>query len=153
MDQVNILQKDILKKFKKYKIGPKKPTFKQICYPEKFTFQLPIELIELITHTPKIAHFLSNKGKPNVFRHFQRYAHNYPQLLWIDLSPSHEVSFAFNRYSSRLANLALNSSFDRWIGDRHRALAQPPKPTHCSARAHKSSTPNGTCPSRPTRSD
>jgi superfamily II DNA or RNA helicase len=41
MDQVNILQKDILKKFKKYKIGSKKQTFKQICYPEKFTFQLP----------------------------------------------------------------------------------------------------------------
>lgn len=41
MDQVNNLQKDILKKFKKYKIGPKKPSFKQICYPEKFTFQLP----------------------------------------------------------------------------------------------------------------
>jgi len=41
MDQVDNLQKDILKKYKKYKIGPKKLTFKQICYPEKFTFQLP----------------------------------------------------------------------------------------------------------------
>lgn len=41
MDQVNNLQKDILKKFKKYKISSKKPSFKQICYPEKFTFQLP----------------------------------------------------------------------------------------------------------------
>lgn len=41
MDQIDNLQKDILKKFKKYKIKSKKSTFKQICYPEKFTFQLP----------------------------------------------------------------------------------------------------------------
>ena len=41
MDQVDNLQRDILKKYKKYKIGSKKLTFKQICYPEKFTFQLP----------------------------------------------------------------------------------------------------------------
>ena len=41
MDQVNNLQKDILKKYKKYKIGSKKLTFKEICYPDKFTYQLP----------------------------------------------------------------------------------------------------------------
>ena len=41
MDKVDIFQKEIYKKYKKYKIGKKKLTFKQICYPTKFTFQLP----------------------------------------------------------------------------------------------------------------
>ena len=41
MDQVDKFQKEVYKKFKKFKIKSKKPTFKQICYPEKFTYQLP----------------------------------------------------------------------------------------------------------------
>jgi superfamily II DNA or RNA helicase len=41
MDQVDKFQKEVYKKFKKFKIGSKKPSFKQICYPEKFTYQLP----------------------------------------------------------------------------------------------------------------
>jgi superfamily II DNA or RNA helicase len=41
MDQVDKFQKEVYKKYKKFKIGSKKPTFKQICYPEKFTYQLP----------------------------------------------------------------------------------------------------------------
>ena len=41
MDQVDIYQKEILKKYKKFKSNKKKPSFKQICYPEKFTYQLP----------------------------------------------------------------------------------------------------------------
>lgn len=41
MDQVNEFQKDIYKKFKKFKINKKKPTFRQICFPDKFTYQLP----------------------------------------------------------------------------------------------------------------
>ena len=41
MDQVDIYQKEILKKYKKFKSDKKKPSFKQICYPEKFTYQLP----------------------------------------------------------------------------------------------------------------
>ena len=41
MDQVEDFQNIIYKKFKKYKISSKKPTFKQICFPEKFTYQLP----------------------------------------------------------------------------------------------------------------
>lgn len=41
MDEVEIFQNHILKKFKKYKIGSKKPTFKQICFPSEFTYQKP----------------------------------------------------------------------------------------------------------------
>lgn len=41
MDQVDIFQKDIYKKYKKYKLSSKKPTFKQICFPDSFTFQQP----------------------------------------------------------------------------------------------------------------
>jgi superfamily II DNA or RNA helicase len=41
MDQVDKFQKEVYNKYKKFKIGSKKPTFKQICYPEKFTYQLP----------------------------------------------------------------------------------------------------------------
>jgi superfamily II DNA or RNA helicase len=41
MDKVNNFQMEIYKKFKKFKIGPKKLSFKQICFPEKFTYQLP----------------------------------------------------------------------------------------------------------------
>jgi superfamily II DNA or RNA helicase len=41
MDQVDIFQKDIYKKYKKYKLSSKKPTFKQICFPDTFTFQQP----------------------------------------------------------------------------------------------------------------
>ena len=41
MDKVDIFQKEIYKKYKKYKIEKKKLTFRQICYPTKFTFQLP----------------------------------------------------------------------------------------------------------------
>jgi superfamily II DNA or RNA helicase len=41
MDQVDKFQKEVYTKYKKFKIGSKKPTFKQICYPEKFTYQLP----------------------------------------------------------------------------------------------------------------
>ena len=40
MDKVDIFQKEIYKKYKKYKIS-KKLTFKQICFPTSFTFQLP----------------------------------------------------------------------------------------------------------------
>ena len=40
MDKVEIFQKEIYKKYKKYKIE-KKLTFRQICYPKKFTFQQP----------------------------------------------------------------------------------------------------------------
>jgi superfamily II DNA or RNA helicase len=41
MDQVDIFQDKVYKKYKKFKIKSKKPTFKQICYPDKFTYQLP----------------------------------------------------------------------------------------------------------------
>lgn len=41
MDQVDIFQTEIYKKYKKYKIGSKKTSFKQICFPDKFTYQLP----------------------------------------------------------------------------------------------------------------
>lgn len=41
MDQVDKFQKEIYKKYKKFKIGNIEPSFKQICYPEKFTYQLP----------------------------------------------------------------------------------------------------------------
>ena len=41
MDRVDIFQKQIYKKYKRFKIKQKKLTFKQICYPSKFTFQLP----------------------------------------------------------------------------------------------------------------
>ena len=41
MDKVDIFQKQIYKKYKKFKIKKKKLTFRQICYPNKFTFQLP----------------------------------------------------------------------------------------------------------------
>ena len=41
MDQVEDFQNIIYKKFKKYKISSKKATFKQICFPENFTYQLP----------------------------------------------------------------------------------------------------------------
>lgn len=41
MDYVTKFQKEIYKKFKKYKLSTKKPSFKQICYPTKFTYQLP----------------------------------------------------------------------------------------------------------------
>jgi len=41
MDQVEDFQNIVYKKFKKYKISSKKATFKQICFPEKFTYQLP----------------------------------------------------------------------------------------------------------------
>lgn len=41
MDQVDKFQKEIYSKYKKFKIGSKKPTFKQICFPDKFTYQLP----------------------------------------------------------------------------------------------------------------
>jgi superfamily II DNA or RNA helicase len=40
MDKVDIFQKEIYKRYKKYKIN-KKLTFKQICFPSSFTFQLP----------------------------------------------------------------------------------------------------------------
>jgi len=45
MDQVDTFQKNILHKFKQYKIKDIKPSFKQICYPEKFTFQLPQQFV------------------------------------------------------------------------------------------------------------
>ena len=38
MDKVDIFQKQIYKQYKKFKIKKKKLTFKQICYPNKFTF-------------------------------------------------------------------------------------------------------------------
>lgn len=41
MENIDKFQKDILKKYKKYKIESKKQTFKEICYPKKFTYQLP----------------------------------------------------------------------------------------------------------------
>ena len=41
MDRVDIFQKQIYKKYKRFKIKQKKLTFKQICYPSKYTFQLP----------------------------------------------------------------------------------------------------------------
>jgi len=40
MDKVDIFQKEIYKKYKKYKIK-KKLSFKQICFPTNFTYQLP----------------------------------------------------------------------------------------------------------------
>ena len=40
MDKVDIFQKEIYKKYKKYKIT-KKLSFRQICFPNEFTFQLP----------------------------------------------------------------------------------------------------------------
>ena len=40
MDKIDEYQNDIFKKYKKYKLG-KKQTFKQICFPTKFTYQLP----------------------------------------------------------------------------------------------------------------
>jgi superfamily II DNA or RNA helicase len=50
MDQVEIFQKDIYKKYKKYKIGSKKPTFKQICFPDKYTFQMPQSFVGNYIH-------------------------------------------------------------------------------------------------------
>ncbi len=41
MDKVDLFQKDIYKKYKKFQLGSKKLSFKQICYPEQFTYQLP----------------------------------------------------------------------------------------------------------------
>ena len=40
MDKVEILQRDVYKKYKKFKLG-KKLSFKEICYPNKFTYQMP----------------------------------------------------------------------------------------------------------------
>jgi superfamily II DNA or RNA helicase len=50
MDKVDIFQKEIYKKYKKYKIGKKKLTFKQICFPTKFTFQLPQLFVSNFMH-------------------------------------------------------------------------------------------------------
>jgi superfamily II DNA or RNA helicase len=41
MDQVDNFQKKVYKKYKKFKIQSKILTFEEICYPKKFTFQLP----------------------------------------------------------------------------------------------------------------
>lgn len=41
MDQVEKFQNEVYKKYKKFKIGYKKPKFNEICFPKKFTFQLP----------------------------------------------------------------------------------------------------------------
>lgn len=50
MDEVEIFQNKILKKYKKYKIASKKPTFKQICYPAEFTFQKPQLFVSQYIH-------------------------------------------------------------------------------------------------------
>ena len=41
MDQVEIFQKEIYIKYKKYKLSSKKLSFKQICFPDSFTYQQP----------------------------------------------------------------------------------------------------------------
>lgn len=41
MNEVTNLQTKIYNKFKKFKLNPKKPSFNELCFPKKFTFQLP----------------------------------------------------------------------------------------------------------------
>ena len=41
MDLVENFQNKIYNEYKKYKIGPKKLTFDQICWPVKYAYQLP----------------------------------------------------------------------------------------------------------------
>jgi superfamily II DNA or RNA helicase len=41
IDKVSEFQNEIYKKFKRYKLNKKKPTFNQICFPKSFTYQLP----------------------------------------------------------------------------------------------------------------
>jgi superfamily II DNA or RNA helicase len=40
MEQINKYQKDILKKYKKYRLSTKKSSFKQICFPKNYTPQI-----------------------------------------------------------------------------------------------------------------
>ena len=40
MEQINKYQKDILKKYKKYRLSTKKSSFKQICFPKTYTPQI-----------------------------------------------------------------------------------------------------------------
>ena len=41
MEQIDKYKKDILKKYKKFRLSSKKKSFKEICYPKEFTYQLP----------------------------------------------------------------------------------------------------------------
>lgn len=41
MDEVEIFQKQIENKFKKFKLIKKNPSFREICFPDKYTYQLP----------------------------------------------------------------------------------------------------------------
>ena len=55
MDKVDIFQKEIYKKYKKYKIEKKKLSFRQICFPNKFTFQQPQLFVSNYIH-PETKH-------------------------------------------------------------------------------------------------